>query len=170
MATGDDADFEEFARARAAQLYRSAWLLCGEHHRAEDLVQETLAKVYVAWRRRFATPIDNPAAYAHTTLVRTHISAHRKRSSTERPLEVLPDRPAGDAGADLRLTLAEALARLDPLDRAVLVLRYLDDVSVADTATALGVSPGAVRNRSLRALDRIRPLLGDVTFAELMSS
>lgn len=167
MATGDDADFEEFARARAGQLYRSAYLLCGERQLAEDLVQETFAKVYVAWRKRLAAPIDNPAAYAHTTLVRTHISARRKRSSTERPSARLPEQPASAPDSALRLTLTQALARLDPRDRAVLVMRYLDDVSVADTAEALGISPGAVRNRSLRALDRIRPLLGDVTFADL---
>lgn len=170
MATGQDADFEELARARAPHLYRSAWLLCGDRHLAEDLVQETLAKVYVAWRRRLAPPIDNPAAYCHTVLVRTHISARRKLSSTERPVERLPERSAADGDTGLRLTLAEALARLAPLDRAVLVMRYLDDVSVAETAQVLGLTPGAVRNRSLRALDRIRPLLGDVTFADLMSS
>lgn len=103
-------------------------------------------------------------------LVRTHISAQRKRSSTERPAAWLPDRAAPDEGRDLRLTLAEALARLEPLDRAVLVMRYLDDVSVEDTADCLGVSSGAVRNRSLRALQRIRPLLGDATFTGLLTS
>lgn len=170
MSTGTDSEFEEFARARAAHLYRSAWLLCGDTHLAEDLVQETLAKVYVAWRRRLGAPIDNPAAYAQTVLARTHISAMRRRSSTERPVRSLPEQAGTDDHHDLRLTLAEALGRLEPLDRAVLVMRYLDDVSVAGTAESLDVSPGAVRNRSLRALARIRPLLGDATFSELLTS
>ena len=170
MATGTESEFEEFARARARPLYRSAWLLCGDRHQAEDLVQETLAKVYVAWRRPLGSRLENPAAYAQTTLVRTHISAQRRRSSTERPVAWLPERAAPGSGPDLQLTLAAALARLEPLDRAVLVLRYLDDVSVEDTALCLGVSSGAVRNRSLRALQRIRPLLGDATFTDLLTS
>jgi RNA polymerase sigma-70 factor (sigma-E family) len=153
-------DFEEFARARATHLYRSAWLLCGDAHRAEDLVQETLAKVYVRWHRRLAKPIDNPAGYAHTTLVRTFISAQRRRHSHERPVEVLPDPGTDDGDVAVRIALAEALDQLGTLDRAVLVLRYLDDVSVADTALQLGLSPGAVRNRTLRALERVRRVLG----------
>jgi RNA polymerase sigma-70 factor (sigma-E family) len=155
----DREDFTEFARARATPLYRSAWLLCGDAHRAEDLVQETLAKVYVRWHRRLAPPIDNPAGYAQTTLMRTFLSAQRRRSSHERPVEVLPDRGHVDDDADVRIALSAALAELQPLDRAVLVLRYLDDVSVAETASRLGISAGAVRNRSLRALDRLRSVL-----------
>jgi len=156
--TGED--FVEFAHARSPQLYRAAWLLCGDPHRAEDLVQDTLAKVYVRWHRRLAAPIDNPAGYAQTTLVRTFISAQRRRSNQERPVAVLPEHGHVEGDADVRITLSAALAELPPLDRAVLVMRYLDDVSVADTASRLGISPGAVRNRSLRALDRLRSLLG----------
>lgn len=153
-------DFTEFAHARTPHLYRSAWLLCGDPHRAEDLVQETLAKIYVRWHRRLAASIDNPAGYAQTTLVRTFISSQRRRSNHERPVESLPDRGHVDEDADVRVTLTAALAQLQPLDRAVLVLRYLDDVSVADTARQLGVGPGAVRTRSLRALERLRSVLG----------
>jgi RNA polymerase sigma-70 factor (sigma-E family) len=153
-------EFSEFAYARTPHLYRSAWLLCGDPQRAEDLVQETLAKVYVRWHRRLAAPIDNPAGYAQTTLVRTFISTQRRRSNHERPVDVLPDHGHVDGDADLRIALAVALAELKPLDRAVLVMRYLDDVSVAETANRLGVSPGAVRTRSLRALDRLRSMLG----------
>ncbi len=170
MATGTEDEFEEFARARAAALYRSAFLLCGDRHLAEDLVQETLAKVYVAWRRRLGSRMENPVAYAQTVLVRTHISAVRKRSSTERPSDRMPDRGVVDGDHGLRLTLVEALGRLEPVDRAVLVMRYLDDVSVADTAEALRVSPGAVRSRCLRALDRLRVLLGDETLSALLTS
>lgn len=154
-------EFEEFARARTPQLHRSAWLLCGDRHQAEDLVQETLAKVYVRWHRRLGARIDNPAAYAQTTLVRTFLSARRRRSSGELPYGDVPEQVRADhaAASDLRLSLQQALAGLSPLDRAVLVLRYLEDLGVAEVAERLQVSPGAVRNRSLRALDRIRPLL-----------
>ena len=154
----DHGEFEEFARARTPQLFRSAWLLCGDPHHAEDLVQETLAKVYVRFRR-----IDNPVAYAQTTLTRTFISGRRRRSSTERPTADLPEVATDDAtrGSDLRLALAGALAGLAPADRAVLVLRYLDDLSVEETAERMGVSAGAVRSRSMRALARVRPLLDD---------
>jgi len=154
-------EFEEFAHARAPQLLRSAWLLCGDVHQAEDLVQETLAKVYVRWHRRWGGRIDNPAAYAQTTLVRTFLSAKRRKSSGELPYAEPPDAVHEDTAAatDLQVVVAEALSGLAPADRAVLVMRYLEDRSVAEVAAALGVSEGAVRNRSMRALDRVRPLL-----------
>lgn len=78
-------DFEAFAVARTPALYRSAWLLCGDPHQAEDLVQETLARVYARWHRPLGGRIETPAAYAHTTLVRTFLSSRRKRSSRELP-------------------------------------------------------------------------------------
>lgn len=151
--------FEEFARARTPDLYRSAWLLCGHRAEAEDLVQETLAKVYVRMHRRLGPRLDNPAAYAQTTLTRTFISARRRRSSTETPYGDLlaPGIAPDHAGAvDLQVSLANALAALAPLDRAVLVLRYLDDLPVDEVAAILDLSPGAVRNRSMRALARMR--------------
>ena len=159
-------EFEEFARARAPQLYRSAWLLCGNHHEAEDLVQDTLAKVFTKWRSPFGRRIDNPAAYAQTALTRTFISARRRRSSGEIPRSDLPDgadRATSERTdlSEVRLAIVEALAGLKPADRAVLVLRYLEDLSVEETAQRMGTSSGAVRNRSLRALERVRPLLDD---------
>lgn len=155
-----DEEFEEFAHARLSQLHRSAWLLCRDRHQAEDLVQETLAKVYVRWHKRLARPIDNPAAYAQTALVRVYISTMRRPSSHERPTEVLPEPGGTDGDTDLRLALAAALDELQPLDRAVLVLRYLDDRPVREVSRALGCSEGAVRNRTLRALDRLRDVFG----------
>jgi RNA polymerase sigma-70 factor (sigma-E family) len=147
-------EFEQFATARAPQLYRSAYLLCGDRHRAEDLVQETLAKVFARWGRR----IDNPAAYAQTTLVRTYISQQRRRSNHETPYDDLPDAGVADPteASDLRMALQDVLDGLAPLDRAVLVLRYSEDLSVAEVAERLGLSPGAVKNRSMRALERAR--------------
>jgi len=153
-------EFEAFAHSRLPQLYRSAWMLCGDTHLAEDLVQETLAKVYTRWMRRVAAPIENPAAYAQTTLVRTFISQRRRRSSRELPSDALPESMSSAGDADLRMAVAAGLAQLPPLDRAVLVLRFLEDLSVTDTATQLGVSEGAVRNRSMRALARLRDHFG----------
>lgn len=149
-----EAEFTAFAVARTPALYRSAWLLCGDRHTAEDLVQETLAKVYGAWRRS----IENPAAYAQTTLVRTFVSGRRRRSSSELAYADLPDAPGADpsSGADLRLALQDALGELAPVDRAVVVLRYLEDLPVDEVAARLGLSPGAVKNRSMRALARMR--------------
>lgn len=153
--------FDAFARARTPGLLRSAWLLCGDTHLAEDLVQETLAKVYVRWHAPLRRPVDNPAAYAQTTLTRTFLSTRRRRSSTERAYADLPDRavPDGTAATDVRLAVARALDGLLPADRAVLVLRFLEDLSVEETASLMGVSAGAVRTRSSRALARLRPLL-----------
>src|SRR6478609_4228228 len=127
-----DWEFEEFAVARAPQLFRSAYLLCGDRYGAEDLVQETLAKVYVKWGRR----IDNPAAYAQTALVRTFLSQRRRKSSHETPYADLPESTTGDPTevSDLRLTLQEVLDGLAPLDRAVLVLRYSEDLGVHEVA------------------------------------
>ncbi|MEP7088892.1 MAG: SigE family RNA polymerase sigma factor [Nocardioidaceae bacterium] len=147
-------DFEEFALARSGALYRQAWALCGDRHRAEDLVQETLAKVFVKWHG-----IDTPYAYAQRTLMRTYLSGRRRRSSTEQPWAEVPDDVKTwdpTALSDLRLSLQDALSELTPLDRAVLVLRHLEDLSVAQTAERLGLSQGAVKNRNLRALNRVR--------------
>lgn len=147
-------EFEDFAHARSGALYRQAWALCGDRHRAEDLVQETLAKIFVKWRR-----IDTPYAYAQRTLMRTYLSGRRLRSSTEHPWAEIPenvDTWEPTALSDLRMSLQDALAELTPLDRAVLVLRHLEDLSVAQTAERLGLSPGAVKNRNLRALNRVR--------------
>lgn len=152
-------EFTEFATARSGSLFRTAWLLTGDWHLAEDLVQETLGKMYVKWPK--IDGVDDPVAYARTVLVRTFISHRRRRSSSERPTEYLPEHPDGSGDADLRITLLDGLARLDRKDRAVLVLRYWEDRSVESTATELGMSPGAVRSRCFRALERLRVALAD---------
>ncbi|MEV6999988.1 SigE family RNA polymerase sigma factor [Streptomyces sp. NPDC093982] len=156
-------EYAEFAVARAGPLYRSACLLtAGDTHLAEDLVQETLGRIYVRWGR--VSRVDNPAGYAQTVLTRTFLAHQRRRSSTERATDTFPDRPADDAGhgdLSLRLTLLQALARLPAKDRAVVVLRYWEDRSVEQTADALNASSAAVRTRCTRALGRLRELLGE---------
>ncbi|MEV8393360.1 SigE family RNA polymerase sigma factor [Streptomyces sp. NPDC057539] len=159
-------DFREFAAARTNQLFRSASLLTGgDTHLAEDLVQETLGRMYALWGR--VARIDNPAGYAQTVLVRTFLTHQRRRSATERPLGELPE-PAQVLGddVDLRIALLDALGRLSAKDRAVVVLRYWEDRSVEETADAMQVSSAAVRTRSVRALAKLRDQL-DGKFAEL---
>lgn len=151
-----DDSFTEFATAESPALFRSATLLCGDRYLAEDLVQETLAKIYVVWGRR---RIDNPAAYAHTTLVRTFVSARRRRSAGEQPTETVPEQGAVEVDVVGRLDLLGALASLGQVDRAVLVLRFFEDLSVSETADALNLSSVAVRSRTTRALSRIKGLL-----------
>jgi RNA polymerase sigma-70 factor (sigma-E family) len=154
----NDSEFEKFATARAAELYRSAWLLCGEHAAAEDLVQETLARVYSRWDRVYSA--RNPAAYVQTVLFRTFVTGRRRLSSTERLVAEVPERGASVVDHDLRLALLGALDQLDRKDRAVLVLRYLLDLDVASVAAELELSENAVRSRASRALTRIRDRLG----------
>ncbi|WP_129667769.1 SigE family RNA polymerase sigma factor [Phytoactinopolyspora endophytica] len=158
---GDVESFKDFATAHSGRLFRTAWLLTGDWHLAQDLVQETLGKMYRKWRGR-SRP-DDPPAYARTVLTRTYISHRRLRASGERPTEALPESAMNDGDVALRLTLMDGLAQLGARDRAVLVLRYWEDRSVEETATELMLSPGAVRSRSFRALERLRVVLGDDT-------
>lgn len=163
-------EFMEFATGRSGHLYRSACLLTsGDTHLARDLVQGTLGRMYGLWGR--ISRIDNPAAYAQTVLVRTFLTQQRRRSSTERPLSELPDVPAPHNGglddAALRLALLQALGELAPKDRAVVVLRYWEDRSVEETASAMNVSSAAVRTRCSRALAQLRAQLGG-SLAELI--
>ncbi|MEV8432161.1 SigE family RNA polymerase sigma factor [Streptomyces sp. HUAS 31] len=155
-------DYAQFAVARAGHLYRSACLLtAGDTHLAEDLVQETLGRLYVRWAR--VSRAENPAGYAQTVLTRTFLAHQRRRSSTERATDVLPEHAVegGPGDVPLRLTLLQALARLPAKDRAVVVLRYWEDRSVEETADALNSSSAAVRTRCTRALGRLRALLGE---------
>jgi RNA polymerase sigma-70 factor (sigma-E family) len=151
-------DFEEFARARTPQLYRTAWLLTGDRHHAEDLVQETLAKMFRAWKG--LQRIENPPAYAQTVLARTFISQRRRRSWGEQPTSSMPEQADRANDPALRISLQSALAELSPLDRAVLVLRFFEDRSVEQVALDLGKNAGAIRTRTSRALERLRAVLG----------
>ncbi|QNP70499.1 SigE family RNA polymerase sigma factor [Streptomyces roseirectus] len=153
--------YAEFAAVRAGQLYRSACLMtAGDTHLAEDLVQEALGRIYVRWGR--VSRADNPAAYAQTVLTRVFLAHRRRRSSRERATDAFPDLPAvEEADAPLRLTLLQALARLSPTDRAVVVLRYWEDRSVEETAQTMQTTSAAVRTRSTRALRQLRELLGE---------
>jgi RNA polymerase sigma-70 factor (sigma-E family) len=155
-------EFAEFVRTTGPRLHRAALLLTGDHHLTEDLTQATYARVYASWRR--VSRADDPLAYARRTLLNAYLSHRRLRRNSELPTDptVLPsERSAGvDSDHATRIDLLDALATLPPHDRAVLVLRYWEDRSVADTAHDLGLTETAVRTRARRALQRLRPLVG----------
>jgi RNA polymerase sigma-70 factor (sigma-E family) len=154
------ASFESFVHTTAGAMHRTAVLLCGDHHLAEDLTQTAYAKVFASWRRVAAA--NDPVAYTRQVLVRTFLSHRRLRRSSERPTDVLPDAAVGTEDTSLRLDLLSALHSLPADDRAVLVLRFYDDLSVADAARLLGTSEAACRQRTARALTRIRALMPDL--------
>jgi RNA polymerase sigma-70 factor (sigma-E family) len=152
-------EFIEFAAAAAPRLRRTAFLLCGDWHIAEDLAQTTLAKVFGSWRR--ISRQDAADAYATRTLVNTYLADRRRKRVEEVLTDQLPERPAEAQAPELRMVVLGALAALPPGARAVVVLRYWEDMSVEQVAALLGCSTGNVKSQSARALDKLRPLLGD---------
>ena len=158
--------FEEFVRTRTPALLRAAYLLTGDQHAAEDLVQAALERTAVRWRK-----IDRSGgadAYVRTVMYRLQVDRWRRRGRVaEDATATLPDRAGGDpyAGADLRLALRAALARLTPKQRAVLVLRFYEDLGEARTAEVLGCGAGTVKSQTSAALRRLRetsPELADL--------
>jgi RNA polymerase sigma-70 factor (sigma-E family) len=148
--------FEEFVRARGDTLRRFAFLLCGDRHLGEDLVQEVLVKAYRRWSRIEA---DQPDRYLRTALVRSHVSWLRRFSSREKPSEVRDDRPVDSDIADRQAARDDMWARLGRLtraQRAVLVLRYYEDLDDREIATVLRCSPSTVRVHAARGLSRLR--------------
>ncbi|ANH38839.1 RNA polymerase sigma-E factor [Nocardioides dokdonensis FR1436] len=154
-----DAQFSEMVHASWPALYRTAYLLLGDAAEAEDLVQTALTKTYATWSK--VRSVDAAPGYARTVLVNTAASWFRKRSwRNERPTEVLPEAGTHTDEA-LRPTLLDALTRLAPRQRAVVVLRYYEDMSVAQTAAALDINEGTVKSQTSHALERLRALLGE---------
>ena len=150
------ADFEGFVVARRCALLRTAYLLTGDHHDAEDLVQSALIKVVPKWARIK----DHPERYVRQVLARESVSRWRGRRWREVTTDVVPEamhHPISDSAdsAD-RIALLEELRMLSPRQRAVLVLRYFDDLTEADTAAALGISVGTVKSHVRDALTRLR--------------
>ena len=161
-------DFAEFVQVAWPGLFRSAYLLLGDRGLAEDLAQTALTKTYVAWAR-----IEDPSsarAYAHRTLINTASSWFRRRSwRNERPSDELPEvSDARHPGA--RAEIMEALATLPPRQRAVVVLRYYEDLSVAETADALGCSTGTVKSQTFEAFAKLRTQLGDAAVPETLGA
>jgi RNA polymerase sigma-70 factor (sigma-E family) len=155
IATDDGEDFSAFATSRWPGLVRLAFGLTGDRWMAEDIAQTALAKAYVAWRR--VSRADDPDAYLRRILVNASNRRFRRRRVTEQPGD--PPETAVDGPADLvseRAALLAALRQLPPRQRAVVVLRYWQDLTDAQIAAALGCSPGTVRSQLSRALAKLR--------------
>ena len=154
------AGFEEFVAARGPRLLRVAWLLTGDAYLAEDLLQTVLARVWPKWPR---IAEENPEAYVRRALVHTHASWWRRKWRGEVPHgDDLPDRAQSAdpfADVDLEQALAAAVRALPVRQRAVIVLRYFEDLTVAETAATLGCSEGTVKSQSAKALRALRARL-----------
>lgn len=159
-----DGEFAEFVQARSAALRRTAYLLCGDWQRAQDLVQTALVKLYVSWPRLHRD--GNVDGYVRTILARTAIDefrrAHRHR---ETPMEQVPEMPVPAGDTDSALDVRRVLDRLPPRQRAVIVLRYWEDLSITETARLLRISEGTVKSQTAKALTTLRGLLGPGIFA-----
>ncbi len=155
--------FARFVRAHSASLFRTAYLMTGDYHRAEDLLQTSLVKVYQRWPR--VAQMGAPVAYTRTVLVNQTTSWWRRRSSRETP-QPLPDQATWSGGVDHveeHHRVWAAVLTLPPRQRAVIVLRYYEDLSEAQIADTLGISPGTVKSHSHAATQRLAELLGEPT-------
>ncbi len=157
----DIAEFSEYVTLRWPRMLRTARLLTGEHALAEDLVQTALEKCYAAWPRLRA--YEAADAYVRRTIVNTYLSWRRKKAWGEVPRDRFDDHPTADAADSVpqRSVLMDALAELPARQRAAVVLRYYEDLSVQQTAELLGCSTGTVKSQTSDALSNLRDLLGD---------
>ena len=156
-----DVAYTEFVQSEWASLYRTAYLLTGDHQRAEDVVQTALMKLYLAWPR--VVSMSHPAAYARTVVVNQLTSWWRLRSNSERPTLHRTDQvlPAFDEGLVEARTLWTQVLGLPPRQRAVIVLRYYEDRSEAEIAEILGISAGSVKTHAHHAMATLRNGLGE---------
>lgn len=159
-ASGLRESFAALAAAELAGLRRFGYAVCGDWNRSDDLVQATLERMYLSWPRIHS--IANPGAYARTVLARLAVSETRRPWwRRERVTETIPEHPSHDATADTvdRLDLAQALAGLTVKQRAVVVLRFIEDRSVAEVGEILGIAQGTVKRQSYDAVGHLRRLL-----------
>ncbi|QCX26727.1 SigE family RNA polymerase sigma factor [Nocardioides jishulii] len=152
-----DDEFGAYVAARRPHLYRSAWLLCGDQHRAEDLVQDALTKLYLAWPR--VHRMANVEAYVRRMLVNGHIDESRRPWRREHTTYELPDAPAAQPPGEEADELWTALRALPPGQRRVVVLRHYWGLSVEETAGDLNVSVGTVKSQTSAALTALRRAL-----------
>ncbi|MGP4105267.1 SigE family RNA polymerase sigma factor [Nonomuraea sp. KM90] len=149
--------FREFVAAHQHALMRTAYLLTGDAHQAEDLLQSVLLKVLRHWSR--LSHVERPEAYARKALVNQHISWRRRRVRAEFPAAEPPDRPYSSENSTLvRLVMRQALMGLPPRQRAVIVLRYYEDRTERETAELMNCSIGTVKSQTHYALARLREL------------
>ncbi|RZQ65263.1 SigE family RNA polymerase sigma factor [Amycolatopsis suaedae] len=158
----DEEEFAEYFAAKRDFARRTAYLLCGDWHRADDLAQTAFVALHRRWRKirdRAATD-----AYLRKTLVRAAIDESRRPWRRERQVEELPEAPAGERVDDrvaTRQDLLDGLRRVPPRQRAVLVLRYFEGLDVSGVAKALGCSEGTVKSQTARGLANLRDELGE---------
>ncbi|HEY0449399.1 SigE family RNA polymerase sigma factor [Actinophytocola sp.] len=156
----DERQYTEYVTRRLPTLRRTAYLLCGDEHRADDLVQSTITKLYLHWRR--ASAADSVDAYVRAMLVRTFLSEQRLGWAKRVRLTSTPqDTAVAGPDVETRLVLQHALARIGPKVRAVLVLRFLLDLPVAEVAAVLRCSEGNVKSQTSVGLAALRRLLAD---------
>lgn len=160
MGRSGEADFRGWVEGRRTALRSTAFLLCGDWYLADDLVQEACTRVYAVWDRVSAS--GSPDAYARRVLVNLYLDHRRRPSRREQVVELLPDAPAerpdGGAAGD---AVVEALATLPPGQRAVLVLRFWEGLTLEESAAALGSSVGNVKAQSSRAYAVLRSALAN---------
>lgn len=158
MTPSEERQFRDFVQGALPGLRRSAYLLCGDRHGADDLASIAIGKLFRAWNR--VSRVDEPMAYLRKMLVNVWLDERRRPWRRERSTAVLPDSPAPpDPDVVQRSALLALLARLPARRRAVLVLRFLDDLSVEQTAEVLGCSAGTVKTQTARGLADLRGLL-----------
>ena len=149
--------FEEYVSVRAGRLLRFAYVLCGDRHLAEDLVQDVLARAHRRWSRIEA---EQPDAYLRKAIVRAHLSWRRRRLATEKVTAEPPEPRVGAPDFTQQLATRDELwtllARLPRAQRAVLVLRFYEDLDDRRIAEVLGCAPATVRVHASRALDKLR--------------
>ncbi|WP_252976387.1 SigE family RNA polymerase sigma factor [Janibacter melonis] len=157
----------DFIDARSAALVRSATLLTGDEDVARDLLQETFVRVWPHWER---VRHQQPEAYVRTTMLRLQQSRWRRRWTGETPTADLPERAGEDrtVGVDDRLALTAALLALPVGQRQVVVLRYVEDRSVAEVAALLRVHPGTVKSQAARGLATLRTIVGSADGREVV--
>ncbi|TWD83471.1 RNA polymerase sigma-70 factor (sigma-E family) [Kribbella amoyensis] len=162
-----DQEFSEYVATRRSRLVGTAYLLCGDRHQAEDLVQTALAKLYVAWPR--VRRADGADAYVRRILVNAGIDASRRPWRREQTSGELPERPMDEGlGLEDRDELMAALSTLAVGQRRVIILRYWLGLSVEEAAADLGITAGTVKSQCSKALQNLRGQLADSRLAELM--
>jgi RNA polymerase sigma-70 factor (sigma-E family) len=164
MRDGSEQEYVDYVTARIPALRRLAYLLAGDEHRADDLVQQTITTLYVKWQR--ASAVSHLDGYVRTMLVRTFLDERRLAWARVRLLRETPEPPpVGDGGIEDRQVVRAALAQVPRRQQAVLVLRFFDDLSVEEVAGILGCSTGTVKSQTSRGLATLRRLLGEREFA-----
>lgn len=167
-----DEQFRDFVSSRSRALQSTAWLLTGDWALAQDLVQAALERTWLRWRT--VQRKDAPDLYVRRVMVTIYSTWWRRKWRGEHPADELPDRPCGDdqyGRVELRVALTSALAKLSRQQRAVVVLRYFDDLTEAQTAHALGCTVGTVKRHAANAVSRLRnePQLKDLIREEANS-